>query len=904
MGMTFQALTGRLGINTDRWTKGFDRAKKAASKFSARMGTTFKRIGKAALKATKLIVAAGTAIAAAMTVAGVSAVKTAATFEKQMDAVAAKSRAAGEEMVALTEKARELGRTTQFTATQSAEAMEVMAIAGLKTDEIMGAIEPTLQLAAAANVDIATAADIAAKTMRSMGLESKDMSHIMDVLTRTFTTSNTTIETLRESLKLVAPIAVGAGRSLEEVGALVGILGDNNIQGSMAGTTLRSAMIALIKPSKEASKQLAKYNIEVSDKKTGNLHSMASVIGQLNSRLKDMRPDERLDILARIFPTRSLAGILALMKSGSVEIERRTKDLEDSQGITATIAKEQMDNFAGSWKILQSAMESVKIEIGNKLIPILRPLVDMYAAWLQTNEKMIAQRWGDRLNAVVRAVKWLWRTVKDLIPVIQSGQAVGRAWIKVWLNTAKVIIFSVVAAIKKLNAGAIVLWRVFQDFWKTTGPAFVALMKEIAVVVIEILLVAWKDMGKTFDEFVKLIEAWGGDSWLTLWGKIKNTVVDLLEVFKIAVTWTGRFARVLIVVLGGAIKSQIKALKGLGKALWQLIKGDWKAAWQTAKDAVAESAENIMDTWQDMKDEWEDIDRERAENLSDTLGDMLDGEEQFQKDKEKLEKYYADRKKRRDEAEGDEAEAKAAEEESKRTALGRAGNVGSFRNSLFDSAVAGSRNFGRTVNAAGARAMSGIGRFNAAFSQLSPMARLEVAIANLRAQISSTTINLTGQRRRFGRMLGSGVIGGNVIKIREQMLEQLKKLVKIQEDELRRRRRLRLRQFRRFQSSRAEAARRRREAREVFGSPGGTINTGPTGTSGVSRNLAGRLSVNGPATVLQDNGTVNVQMTFTERITPESARRIAGALDDHLRRSGVDSFGRSRLRSRTAGDRR
>ena len=204
---------------------------------------------------------------AAMSAALAIPIKTAADFEQAMARVKAVSGATDEEFAKLTNTARELGRTTKFSASEAADGMNFLAMAGFKSTEIIAAMPSVLELAAAANLDLASAADITSNNLTGYGMKVEDLAKVNDVLVGTFTSANTDLTQLGIAMKYVGPVASSAGISFTEVAAAIGLLGNAGIQGSMAGTSLRKTISSLIKPSSAGAKELQKLGVSVVDSK-------------------------------------------------------------------------------------------------------------------------------------------------------------------------------------------------------------------------------------------------------------------------------------------------------------------------------------------------------------------------------------------------------------------------------------------------------------------------------------------------------------------------------------------------------------------------------------------------------------------------------------------------------------
>ncbi|WP_440097488.1 phage tail tape measure protein [Bacillus paralicheniformis] len=299
------------------------------------------------------------------------AVKTTADFESAMSRVGALSGATGKQLESMTQTAEHLGATTAFTATQAAEGMQFLAMAGYKTNDIIAAMPGLLATAAAGQTDLATTADITSNILSGFGLQAEETARVADVLTKAFTNSNTDLEMLGYTMKYVAPIAHASGQSLESVAAAAGLLGNAGIQGTQAGTSLRRMLTRLAGPPKAAREELHDLGVTVEDAK-GNMKPLAQIIGELAEATKDMGEADRLAAISRISGVEASSAMLALMDAGQGKIEAFTKELENSGGTAEEIAKKQLDNLKGQLIILKSALEGAAIAIGTALLPALK----------------------------------------------------------------------------------------------------------------------------------------------------------------------------------------------------------------------------------------------------------------------------------------------------------------------------------------------------------------------------------------------------------------------------------------------------------------------------------------------------------------------------------------------------
>lgn len=299
-----------------------------------------------------------------------SVVKAGAEFEKNMSGVAAVTGAVGPEFTKLKGLAQEMGETTVFTAGQSAEAMRAFGLAGFETDEIMNALQPTLNLAAAGAMDMGTAADIAAKVTRGYGIEAEGTTHAMDVLTKAFTTSNTDLQQLGNAFKMVGPVAKTAGTSFEMTTATLQVMANAGIAGSMSGRQLRRAMLRLVNPPGEAAKALEKLGV-ATNTADGRMRPFDQIVEDLEPHLQNTAA------MAEIFGTVAMPGMVAVLEEGADGLREMTAELEGAGGTGQRIADVMLDNVSGAFVLFKSAIEGVYNAIFAELQPVLRSLLDI-----------------------------------------------------------------------------------------------------------------------------------------------------------------------------------------------------------------------------------------------------------------------------------------------------------------------------------------------------------------------------------------------------------------------------------------------------------------------------------------------------------------------------------------------
>lgn len=298
-------------------------------------------------------------------------IKASMSFQKEMYRVKAISGATGNSFKKLEQQAMHLGTTSIFSSKEVASGMEDLAAAGFSTKQIIKAMPGAINMAAAAGTDLSTAVDIASSAIRGFGLSASDTGHVADVLALNANKTNAAIEDTGEALKYVSPIAKVTGMSLESVTAAIGIMANAGIKGTQAGTTLRGALVRIIRPTKMVRDALDDLGVSLYDK-SGKMLPLYQIIGKLKEATKNMTPQERNEKLAKIFGTNSLSGMMALMNAGPNQLKKLTKSYEDSDGSAHKAMQTMLNNLAGDWKKFKAAAQNAGINIGNALTPGIR----------------------------------------------------------------------------------------------------------------------------------------------------------------------------------------------------------------------------------------------------------------------------------------------------------------------------------------------------------------------------------------------------------------------------------------------------------------------------------------------------------------------------------------------------
>lgn len=314
-------------------------------------------------------------------------VNTAGDFEASMSNVEALSSATGEELTALSDKAKEMGATTKFTAGESADALSYMALAGWDTQSMLDGISPVLNLAAAANMDLAQASDIVTDYLTAFGLKASDTTHFVDVMAYAMANSNTDVIQLGEAYKACAATATSLGYSVEETTAVLATMANAGVKGGEAGTALNAIFTRLATNTKECGDTLAEYGVQIYDAH-GNMQSLSSILTGMAGIWDTLTDQEQANLAKVIAGTNQYSKLQTIMAAaeGGQSFADYTAALNDCAGSADKMAGTMLDNMNGRLTLMQSAADGLKIAIGEDLTPVMSDLYDVGAevlGWMQ-----------------------------------------------------------------------------------------------------------------------------------------------------------------------------------------------------------------------------------------------------------------------------------------------------------------------------------------------------------------------------------------------------------------------------------------------------------------------------------------------------------------------------------------
>ncbi|SFU40523.1 phage tail tape measure protein [Alicyclobacillus macrosporangiidus] len=338
-------------------------ADESAQKLTKSMSSaseSMKRVGAA-------VTAAGTGI-----VLGLGhAVKTTSDFEAEMSKVQALSGATGNELGKLRDAAIQLGATTPKSASEAAQAMEMLAAMGFKANEIIAAMPGVLSAAVASGEDMALVADTTAAALNAFNLKASEASRVADVLAQAANDSAAGILDMQYTFKYAAPVAHQLGISLEQLAAATEIMANNGIRGEQAGTTLRMALIRLANPTDKAAALLKDLGVRVTDAH-GQMRPFNAILADLTKGLSGMGDAQKQAALATIFGTEAVSGMLTLVQAGPQKFDELTKSLQNSAGASQRASQVMQNNLNGALEQLGGAVESVEIAVGSRFTPALQ----------------------------------------------------------------------------------------------------------------------------------------------------------------------------------------------------------------------------------------------------------------------------------------------------------------------------------------------------------------------------------------------------------------------------------------------------------------------------------------------------------------------------------------------------
>lgn len=349
----------KIGADISGAQDGIKKVGDEATSLNSKLANAAKGFGKFAVKAIGWASTAVSAIGGYVTKVG-------ADFESAMSEVSAISGATGADLDALTQKAKEMGASTKFSASESAEAFKYMAMAGWETSDMLDGISGVMNLAAASGEDLAEVSDIVTDAITAFGLQASDSAHFADVLAAASNSANTNVAMLGGSFKYVAPVAGALGYSIEDVSVALGMMANSGIKAEMAGRSLRSMLSRLASPTEDVEEAFAQIGLSASEALTnadGSMKPLSETIEILRGSMSGLDEATKASVASGIAGTEAMSGLLAIVNSSDADFEKLTESIANADGTAQRMAETMEDNLEGAITIMKSAVEGFGISL-------------------------------------------------------------------------------------------------------------------------------------------------------------------------------------------------------------------------------------------------------------------------------------------------------------------------------------------------------------------------------------------------------------------------------------------------------------------------------------------------------------------------------------------------------------
>lgn len=649
---------GYLDLDTSKFKKGFQSALSDLQTFhdkTTATGDKFTALGSAMTSTGSMLTKY---VTTPLVGVGATAVTVAAGFESAMSQVQAVSGASGEGFEALKDKALEMGAKTKFSASEAAEAMNYMAMAGWKTKDMLAGIEGVMNLAAASGEDLATTSDIVTDALTAFGLTAADAGDFADILAAASANANTNVSMLGESFKYVAPVAGALGYEAEDVAIALGLMANAGIKGSQGGTVLRASLTRMIKPTKDAAEIMDAYGLSLTNT-DGSMKELGEVMDTLRSNLGGLTEAEQAQVAATLFGQEAMSGMLSIINASEEDYAKLTDAIYSSKDAAQIMADTMQDNLAGQLTILKSTLEGLMISIGNILLPLVKDIVAAVqdvATWLNNlseSQKETVVQVAGFVAALGPLLIILGKIIGSVGSVISAVQGASGAF--GLLKTAFAGITGGLAPILAMIAAVVAAVIVLKVAWDNNFMGIQEKTAEMAVALQGI----WDAILAGIQAFLD----WCVSAWESNWGNIQdicgavwegiqvifeealNILLNVFQLFENIFTgnWEGAWQNVknivsslwnaIVAFIEAALKSIIVALVNIGVGLynaatnafnkvregftnvWNQVTAWFEAAKQNPVAAIASIAIPMLEVgtrvinslWQGLKNAWESV---------------------------------------------------------------------------------------------------------------------------------------------------------------------------------------------------------------------------------------------------------------------------------------------------------
>lgn len=519
----------------------------------------------------------------------VGSIEVGKAFDKSMSNVAALSGASGKELEMLRDTAKEYGSATQFSATQAADALGYMALAGWDANTSAGALGGVLNLAASANMDLAKASDMVTDYMSAFSLEAEKSGYFADVLAYAQSNANTTAEGLGEAFKNCAANMNAAGQDFETTTALLSMMANQGYKGSEAGTALTAVMRDMTAKMKDGKIAIGETSVEVMDA-NGNYRDLTDILLDVEKATQGMGDAEKATALSTTFTADSVKGLNLILNAGVGQAADFEKELRNSTGAAEEMAKVMQDNLGGDLTALGSKFEGVQIALYEKFEPALRDGVEILnkmldgVQWLIDNsDEVISALTGMAVAvgaylAYTTAVKIMTQGWQALT-IVTKAQAIAQAALNAVMSANPIGL--IIAAIAGLVAAFVTLWNkseAFRQFWLNLWEKIKTAVLPVIQAIVKWFSEAWDKIkavwdkvsgwfGKVWDNIKSAfsdVATWFGDLFTNAWENIKSAFGGFVDFFtglwdKIKTTFSDLGTNIASAI-SGAVKAGINGV--------------------------------------------------------------------------------------------------------------------------------------------------------------------------------------------------------------------------------------------------------------------------------------------------------------------------------------------------------
>ena len=571
-------------------------------------------------------------VTAAVTGLGAAAIKTTSDFDTAMSQVQATMGATTESMSTvdgqtvntmdtLRDLAKEMGANTAFSASECAEALNYLALAGYDTQQMCDTLPTVLNLAAAGDIDLASASDMVTDAMSALGMGTDEATTMVDQMSKTASTTNTSVAQLGEGILTIGATAKSIKGGTAELNTALGILANNGIKGAEGGTHLRNVILSLQNPTDGAAKVMKELGVETYDSE-GNMRSLNDILGDLNTSMDGMTSAEKSNIIGTIFNKTDLAAVNSLLSNTGDTWNSLQQGITDSGGAAQQMADTQLDNLSGQITILKSAVEGLAISFGEALMPTIRSIVakiQSFVDWLNSLNE-------EQRNTIIKVGALVAALGPFLIIIGKTISTVGSA-MKGFSSLAKMVgtlgakmagssgsvtglasaigavagpVLAVVAVIGTLVAAFVTLWNTNEEFRNTMTAIWDGIVSKVEEFVSGIKE-RFDALGIDFNAIAETLKAiWMGFCDLlasvfeaafsvisTVLGTVLDVITGLLDVFIGLFTgnWSQLWTGVKEIFSGiwngvvGIFQAAINLIKGIADAICGWFGTSWNEVW-------------------------------------------------------------------------------------------------------------------------------------------------------------------------------------------------------------------------------------------------------------------------------------------------------------------------------------